>query len=42
MQEVYKPYVMRLIAALCHHCQLEADREGLPDKDDEFTAFRER
>lgn len=31
-----------MIGALCHHCQLDADREGLLDKEDDFAEFRER
>lgn len=42
LQSVYKPYVLRLITSLCQHCQLDADREGLPEKDDDFSAFRDR
>ena len=42
LQEFFKPYVLVLIGALCHHCQLDADREGLLDKEDDFAEFRER
>ncbi|KAE8750021.1 hypothetical protein FOCC_FOCC003145 [Frankliniella occidentalis] len=37
---VFKPYVERLIAALCHHCQMEPDHDGLLDEGDDFQDFR--
>lgn len=37
---VFKPYVERLIAALCHHCQMEPDHDGLLEEGDDFQDFR--
>lgn len=37
---LFKPYVERLIEALCRHCQMEPDHEGLLDDADEFSDFR--
>ncbi|CAG9853754.1 unnamed protein product [Phyllotreta striolata] len=40
LTELFKPYVERLITALCRHCQMEPDMEGLLEKGDEFKDFR--
>ncbi|XP_067009893.2 transportin-3 isoform X2 [Anabrus simplex] len=37
---MFKPYVERLIAALCRHCQMEPDHEGLLEDGDDFSDFR--
>ncbi|XP_075224525.1 transportin 3 isoform X1 [Lycorma delicatula] len=37
---LFKPYVGRLIAALCTHCQMEPDHEGLLEEGDDFGDFR--
>ncbi|KAF4521283.1 hypothetical protein B566_EDAN002287, partial [Ephemera danica] len=37
---VFKPYVERLIAALCRHCQIEPDHEGLLEDGEDFSDFR--
>uniref|UniRef100_A0A1B6FRA0 Transportin-3 n=1 Tax=Cuerna arida TaxID=1464854 RepID=A0A1B6FRA0_9HEMI len=37
---VFKPYVARLIEALCRHCQMEPDHEGLLEDGDDFMDFR--
>lgn len=29
---VFKPYVERLIAALCHHCQMEPDHASVDQR----------
>jgi len=39
---IFKPYIERLIAALCHHCQIECDHEGLLEDGDDFADFRIR
>ncbi|CAH2013492.1 unnamed protein product [Acanthoscelides obtectus] len=38
--ELFRPYIERLITALCRHCQMEPDYEGLLDDGDEFKDFR--
>uniref|UniRef100_A0A6P7FJC4 Transportin-3 isoform X1 n=1 Tax=Diabrotica virgifera virgifera TaxID=50390 RepID=A0A6P7FJC4_DIAVI len=38
--ELFRPYVERLITALCRHCQMEPDSEGLLEDGDEFKDFR--
>ena len=40
LTSVFKPYVERLIAALCNHCQMEPDHDGLLDEGDDFQDFR--
>uniref|UniRef100_A0A0A9ZA41 Transportin-3 n=2 Tax=Lygus hesperus TaxID=30085 RepID=A0A0A9ZA41_LYGHE len=37
---LFKPYIERLIEALCRHCQMEPDHEGLLDEMDDFLDFR--
>ncbi|KAI5710623.1 hypothetical protein M8J75_010212 [Diaphorina citri] len=37
---LFKPHVERLIGALCKHCQLEPDLEGLLEEDHDFYDFR--
>ncbi|CAH0560696.1 unnamed protein product [Brassicogethes aeneus] len=38
--EMFRPYVERLITALCRHCQMEPDHEGLLEDGDDFKDFR--
>lgn len=38
--ELYRPYVERLVTALCRHCQMEPDHEGLLEDGDDFKDFR--
>lgn len=38
--EIFKPFVERLVYALCRHCQMEPDHEGLLDEGDDFKDFR--
>lgn len=38
--DLFRPYVERLITALCRHCQMEPDHEGLLEDGDEFKDFR--
>lgn len=40
LTELFRPYVERLITALCRHCQMEPDFEGLLEDGDEFKDFR--
>ncbi|XP_074038890.1 transportin 3 [Leptinotarsa decemlineata] len=40
LTELFRPYVERLITALCRHCQMEPDCEGLLEEGDEFKDFR--
>ncbi|XP_029646320.1 transportin-3 [Octopus sinensis] len=42
MNEIFRPYIQRLIVALCRHCQLEPDHEGVPDESSDFGEFRTR
>ena len=42
LNEIFRPYVQRLIVALCRHCQIEQDQEGIPNDKDEFSDFRKR
>lgn len=40
--ELFKPFVERLITALCRHCQIEPDHEGLLKDNDDFKYFRSK
>ncbi|XP_044748390.1 transportin-3 [Coccinella septempunctata] len=40
--ELFKPFVERLITALCRHSQIEPDHEGLLKDNDEFKYFRSK
>ncbi|GJQ77535.1 Trn-SR [Trypoxylus dichotomus] len=40
MTELYRPYVERLVTALCRHCQMEPDHDGLLEDGDDFKDFR--
>ncbi|KAL5010143.1 hypothetical protein ScPMuIL_012448 [Solemya velum] len=42
LNELFKPYVQRLIIALCRHCQMDQDHEGIPDDTNDFGEFRVR
>ncbi|KAK7108377.1 transportin-3-like isoform X2 [Littorina saxatilis] len=42
LTQVFRPYIQRLIIALCRHCQLESDHEGVPDATGDFEEFRLR
>ncbi|KAJ8315715.1 hypothetical protein KUTeg_007865 [Tegillarca granosa] len=42
LTEIFKPYVQRLIIALCRHCEIDVDHEGVPDDSDDFGEFRLR
>ncbi|XP_033102078.1 transportin-3-like [Anneissia japonica] len=42
LNDVFRPYIHRLITALAGHCQLDPDHEGIPDEHDEFGDFRMR
>ncbi|XP_046572522.1 transportin-3-like [Haliotis rubra] len=42
MNEIFKPYIQRLIVALSRHCQMEPDHEGVPDDTGDFGEFRLR
>lgn len=42
INEIFRPYIQRLIVALCRHCQLEPDHEGIPDESSDFGEFRGR
>lgn len=39
---LFRPYFETLIEALCVHCRLESDAQGIPDDCDEFGEFRLR
>lgn len=36
LTNIFKPHIERLVSALCRHCQMEPDHQGLLNKDDEF------
>lgn len=38
--ESFRPYVERLVFALCRHCQMEPDHEGLLEEGEDFKEFR--
>ncbi|CAB3372965.1 Hypothetical predicted protein [Cloeon dipterum] len=40
LNAVFSPYVERLIVALCRHCQIEPDHEGLIADGEDFSGFR--
>lgn len=40
LTDLFKPYIERLITALCRHAQIEPDHEGLLDDGDDFRDFR--
>lgn len=40
LTELFRPYIERLITALCKHCQMEPDFEGILEDGDEFKDFR--
>lgn len=40
LMEQFRPYIERLITALCRHCRMEPDSEGLLEDGDEFKDFR--
>ncbi|CAG9762958.1 unnamed protein product [Ceutorhynchus assimilis] len=42
LTELFRPYVERLITALCRHCQMEPDGDGILDEGDEFKDFRKK
>ncbi|XP_071791532.1 transportin-3-like [Asterias amurensis] len=42
LNEIYRPYIERLVNALCTHCQMDTDHEGIPDENDDFGDFRIR
>lgn len=39
---LFRPYFESLFEALCVHCRLETDAQGIPDDSDEFGEFRLR
>jgi len=39
---VFRPYVERLLLALCRHCQMEPDSEGVLEEGEDFPEFRAR
>ncbi|CAG2235276.1 MTR10 [Mytilus edulis] len=40
--ETFKPYIQRLIVAMCRHCQMDQDHDGIPGESDDFGEFRVR
>lgn len=40
ISDLFRPYIERLITALCRHCQMEPDCEGILEDGDEFKDFR--
>ncbi|KAK7492007.1 hypothetical protein BaRGS_00016671 [Batillaria attramentaria] len=42
LTDMFKPYIQRLIIAMCRHCQLDSDHEGVPDEHGDFGEFRLR
>lgn len=39
---MFAPYIERLITALCRHCQMEVDTEGVLEDGEDFPEFRNR
>ncbi|XP_064600886.1 LOW QUALITY PROTEIN: transportin-3-like [Liolophura sinensis] len=37
---LFKPFIQRLVIALCRHCQIDPDHEGVPNESDDFYDFR--
>ena len=42
LTSAFRPYVERLINALCKQCQIEPDTEGILEEGEDFTEFRGR
>ncbi|XP_064628883.1 transportin-3-like [Lineus longissimus] len=42
LNECFKPYIQRLIVALCRHCQFDPDHDGIPKESGDFGDFRTR
>ncbi|XP_006826075.1 transportin-3-like [Saccoglossus kowalevskii] len=42
INDLFRPYIQRLINALSIHCQMDSDHEGIPDEKDDFGDFRLR
>lgn len=42
LSRLFSPYIERLITALCRHCQMEPDHDGLLDDNDDFKEFRSK
>uniref|UniRef100_T1JHK8 Transportin-3 n=1 Tax=Strigamia maritima TaxID=126957 RepID=T1JHK8_STRMM len=42
LNSIFKPYIERLITALCRQCQMEPDLDGIPEEGDDFADFRIR
>lgn len=40
LTELFRPYIERLVSALCRHVQMEPDHEGLLEDGDDFKDFR--
>lgn len=42
LNALFGRYIQMLIVALCRHCQLDPDKEGVPSERDDFGDFRNR
>ncbi|KAG1670798.1 Transportin-3 [Nymphon striatum] len=42
LNAIFCSYTERLITSLCYHCNLDPDKDGIPDDNDEFTDFRNK
>lgn len=42
LNALFSRYIQMLIVALCRHCQLDPDKEGVPSERDDFGDFRNR
>lgn len=40
--QIFRPYINRLILALCKHCQMEPDMDHVLEEGEDFTMFRFR
>ncbi|XP_055889168.1 transportin-3-like [Biomphalaria glabrata] len=40
--DLFKPYIQNLVLALCQHCHMDEDHEGIPDESGDFGDFRVR
>ncbi|XP_059139993.1 transportin-3-like isoform X2 [Physella acuta] len=42
LTDAFKPYIQNLVLALCQHCHMDEDHDGVPDESGDFGDFRVR
>ena len=42
LNNIFRPFIERLITCLCRHCQMEPDLDGLLEEGEDFAEFRNR